>query len=265
MQKMGTLYKCITYGSEEGVGRLSLNRPSKRNALDEMMLHELSACLKEAGKDEGLRLLVLDGAGNVFCSGADLSWFLESAGAGEEVLLHQAELFYDCFHLLYSLPVPSVAVVHGAVFGGGMGMLAACDIGLARQGTRFSFSEVRLGLVPATISPFVLNRTGGRSLGEHMLSGGVFDAAKAFGMGLINHYGDEDSVVEWLADFTKKIKLGGPQAVRKTKELIRSAEVPFIGPHTRSETCRMLAAARASDEAMEGLKAFGEKRPPSWQ
>lgn len=256
--------KVLTTIDEYGNAIVTLNRPEVHNAFDPDMVRELTAALKRISSDDAIRAVVIAGAGKSFCAGADITHMRESAkftkaqnfrGAGESARM---------FHALYSLNKPTVAAVHGAVRGGGCGIIAACDIAIATRTATFRLSEVKIGVIPAMISPYVIGAIGERQSRRYMLSGEAFDAAEAFRIGLVHDIVAEDALTERVGLLLGQLYSSGPKAVSAIKKLIPKSAHSTIGPGIVNETAKIIASIRATPEAQEGLTAFLEKRKPSW-
>jgi methylglutaconyl-CoA hydratase len=245
------------------VERVTLNRPETRNAFDEAMIAELSAWAAGARQDASLRGAVLAGAGSAFCAGADLAWMARMADYSEEENLGDARAMADMFAALDELPVPLVGRVHGAALGGGTGLVAVCDIVVASDDAVFGFTEVRLGLIPAVISPFATAKIGASAARELMLTGRRFSAAEALRVGLVHAVVPRDGLDGAVEEYLAHLRAAGPMAVVAAKRLVR--EVAGRRPaEVRDETARAIAARRVSREGQEGLRAFLGKRAPSW-
>lgn len=245
------------------VARLWLNRPEAHNALTAELGALLAATLHDLAHDDGVRVVVLGGRGPSFCAGADIGAMKASAGATFEENLAEAGRLGNVFAALGDFPKPVVARLHGGVYGGGVGFACACDIAVAADDARFGLTEVRLGILPALISPYVIRRLGDRAARELMLTGERFGAADALRVGLVHHVvpaGDLDATVE---DRVAQLLAGGPRAQRRIKMLLELwADTPW--DEYRAALPRTLAEVRSGDEAQEGLAAFFEKRKPSW-
>jgi methylglutaconyl-CoA hydratase len=248
---------------EGGVARLWLNRPDVRNAFDGRMVTELRRVLADLTASESVRVVVLGGRGRAFCSGADLEWMKTVAGFGREENLREAEEMANLFLALYSSPKPVVARVHGAALGGGGGLVAACDMAVAAQGTRFGFTEVRLGLVPAVISPYVLGKIGESAARELFLTGERFEAETARAIGLVRAVVPEADLDAAVDGRVHELLQAGPRAIAEAKALLREVGGRRVEDVQR-ETVERIAALRASPEGQEGLRAFLEKRRPGW-
>jgi methylglutaconyl-CoA hydratase len=248
---------------DDGVARVWLNRPEVRNAFDGLMVTELRWILNKLRPDESVRVVVLGGRGPVFSAGADLDWMKAVAGFGREDNVREAGSLADLFLAIHRSPKPILARVHGAALGGGAGLVAACDIAVAALGTRFGFTEVRLGLVPAVISPYVLGKIGESATRELFLTGTRFEAAKALEIGLVRAAVPEADLDAAIDDRVRELLQSGPRALAEAKDLLR--EVAGRSPEdVRETTVQRIASVRASPEGQEGLRAFIEKRKPDW-
>ena len=245
------------------VARVWLNRPEVRNAFDGLMVTELRRVFDELGADEALRVIVLGGRGKAFSAGADLEWMKAVAEFGHEDNVRDARALADVFLAISRSPKPVVARVQGAALGGGAGLVAACDIAVAALGTRFGFSEVRLGLVPAVISPYVIGRIGESAARELFLTGERFDAEQARDMGLVRAVVPETELDAAVGERVGELLLAGPCAIAEAKALIREVSGRRV-EDVQSDTVERIASIRASEEGREGLRAFLEKRKPRW-
>jgi methylglutaconyl-CoA hydratase len=256
--------KILSRIDPEGNATVVLNRPEVHNAFDPEMVEELSENLRELDVNPGVRAVVLLGAGRNFCAGADIAHMKQSATYSRRqnfrVAQHAARMFYT----LNGLGKPTIACVRGAARGGGVGLIAACDIAIAARDATFRLSEVKLGIIPAMISPYVIAAIGERMARRYMLSGEEFDAAEAFRIGLIHDIAEEEDLNARVGRMLAHLHSSGPRAVAAIKALIPvSARVP-LDDAIVDETARRIAALRATREAQEGLAAFLEKRKPSW-
>lgn len=247
-----------------GVATLRLNRPQIHNAFNAELVAALAEHFDRAAST-GVRALVLTGAGHSFSAGADLNWMHSMTAASEAENREDARQLAAMLRKLDELPCPTIARVNGHAFGGGVGLIACCDLSVALDTARFGLTEVRLGLAPATISPFVMARIGTAQARRYMLTGERFDATAAAGMGLVNTVvqpGELDPQVErWL----EQLVAGGPEAQRATKALIRMVgHEPLTQEALDAQTSALIASLRVSAEGQEGLSAFLEKRLPAW-
>lgn len=247
-------------------GELTLNRPERHNALDEAMIAELTAALRELATDPGVRVVVLSAVGKSFCSGADLAWMQRAAGYGEEENLADARNLATLFTTLDTLAKPTIARVQGPAYGGGVGLVAACDMAIGVSETRFALTEVRLGLIPAVISPYVLAAIGARQARRYMLSAEVFPAAEALRLGLLHQVAEDLAALDRTVDaLVKTLAANGPEAMASCKRLIAEVAGRVVNPPLIDDTARRITSVRAGAEATEGLSAFLEKRRPNWQ
>jgi methylglutaconyl-CoA hydratase len=243
---------------------LTLNRPEVRNAFNEEMIAELGAWAAGVAGDTGVRAVVMSGAGAVFCAGADAAWMKKQIAYGEDDNLRDAAAASQLFAALDALPMPMIARVHGAALGGGAGLAAICDIVIAADNAVFGFTEVRLGLIPAVIAPFVMAKIGRSASRELFLTGERFGAARARELGLVHSVVPLASLDVEVARYRDALLCGAPGAIAAAKQLI--AEVGRRGAADVAMLCaEAIAARRASEEGQEGIKAFLEKREPSWR
>ena len=247
------------------VATVTLNRPAVHNALNDALIGEIERCFRALGTDSGVRVVVLTGAGRSFCAGADVNWMRAAAGYTEEENHADALNLVRMLEAVDSCPKPVVARVNGAALGGGAGIVAACDLAIASETARFAFSEVRLGIVPATISPFVIRRIGPGAARAHFLLGEQFDATEARRIGLVFRAAPPDALDAEVDRIVQSLLAGGPAAQTAVKALLRpltSGTVPADG--VAEYTAGVIAERRASPEGQEGLRAFLERRPPAW-
>ncbi len=250
---------------DSGVVHLTLNRPKVHNAFNDELITELTASLKTAAGEERIRALVLSGKGKSFSAGADLNWMQNAADYSPEENQADADKLAAMLHSLNSFPVPTVVVVNGAAFGGGVGLVASCDIALASDRALFSLSEVRLGLIPATIGPFVVNAIGQRSARRYFLTGERFDATTAARIGLIHDVVPHSDLAEATNAVVKEILSGGPQSQIAAKALLSRLRDKNDEEDPAIWTARLIAEIRTTDEAKRGISAFLTKTPPPWQ
>lgn len=258
-------FETIAFLKEGLIVNIRLNRPDKHNALNPLMIAELTAAFAEIANQPDLRLVILRGNGSSFCAGADLHYMKEIAGFGQEENLEDARKLATLFKQISECPIPVVAVVHGAVYGGANGLSAACDIVLAHEDTVFAFSEVKLGITPATISPFVIARCGQAAARELMLTGRKFTASEGYRFMLVNQVYSDESAEKITEFYIKQLLSSAPIATRQCKVLIKMVdEESADSAKIFDETTAMIARQRASEEGQEGLAAFFEKRKPNW-
>lgn len=246
---------------EDHVATVTLNRPQVRNAFDADMIEELAKAFSELSLNKNLRVLVLEGEGESFCAGADLNWMKSMAKFTRIENIEDSEKLYNMFKALSDMPFPVLAVVQGHVMGGALGLVAASDICLSLGKTQFCFSEVRLGLAPAVISPFVAAKVAMTDLHRYFLTAEVFGPKEARRIGLVQDFGSAKEVKELKNLIIKKLSQNGPLAVRASKALLK--QIPKLDD-SKKVTTELIANLRVSREGQEGLASFLEKRKPSW-
>jgi methylglutaconyl-CoA hydratase len=248
----------------DGNAMVTLNRPDVHNAFDPEMVGALTATLAKVEADPDVRAVVLQGAGQSFCAGADIAHMKESAAFSPEqnyeAALHTARMLYR----LYRAGKPTIACVRGAVRGGGVGVVSACDIAVCARTATFRLSEVKLGIIPAMISPYVIAAIGERASRRYMLTGEEFSAAEALRIGLVHEVVDEEALSPAVTRLLAQLHSSGPAAVAAIKRQIPLSARTAIGDDIVEQTSRSIAEIRATPEAQEGLSAFLEKRKPSW-
>jgi len=246
-----------------GIGTVVMDRPDRHNAFDEHVIADLTAAFAGLGADDAVRAVVLRGAGKSFSAGADLDWMRRMAAYDEAANLADARALATLMRTIDTLPKPTVALVHGAAYGGGVGLVACCDIAIATEAASFSLSEVKLGLIPAVISPYVMRAIGVRAARRYVLTAERFDAVEARRLGLVHELTASDGLEEAARQILAALRGNGPAAVRAAKDLV--ATVAGRAPAEVEDDCaRRIAGIRAGDEGREGVAAFLEKRKPSW-
>ena len=245
------------------VARIWMNRPDARNAFDGLMTTELRKTLFDLRTVDSVRVIVLGGRGPAFCAGADLQWMKAMVAFTREENLREAQALADLFFTVYESPKPVVARVHGAALGGGSGLVASCDIAVAALGTQFGFTEVRLGILPAVISPYVLAKIGESAARELFLTGERFEAVRAHEIGLVRAAVPEADLDATVEGRVQELLKAGPRAIAEAKALIREVAFRRVEDVQRYTVDR-IADVRTSDEGQEGMRAFLEKRKPRW-
>ncbi|NNM00573.1 MAG: hypothetical protein HKO62_07475 [Gammaproteobacteria bacterium] len=248
-----------------GVAAVTLNRPDRHNAFDDAMIGELTTIFTALAARGDVRAMVLGARGASFSAGADLAWMQRMAAYGREENLRDANLLADMLAALWALPVATIASVQGSAFGGGVGLVSCCDIAIGATDARFALSEVRLGLAPATIGPYVIDAIGPRAARRYFQSAERFSAARAAELGLLSEVVAAAELEETVASVVDAVVAGGPDAVRAAKRLVADLAGQPITADLRADTSVRIADLRASDEGREGLAAFLEKRRPAWR
>lgn len=251
--------------TQAGVAFIRLNRPEVHNALNADLLARMNDILDELRGADGVRVVFIEGTGKSFSAGADLDSMRKAADMTHADNLMDAQRFAECFHRLATLPMPTIALVNGPAMGGGVGLVAACDIAVASKAAFFSLSEVRLGLIPATISPYVVEAIGPRQAKRYFTTAERFDAEEARRIGLVHIVvEDKDALQNEAERLAKEILQNGPKAVHAAKDLIDAVMWREIDHHLRQDTAKRIADIRATDEGKEGTQAFLDKRKPKW-
>ena len=247
-----------------GIATILLNRPEIRNAFNEVMIAELTDAFREAGKMDDIRVIMLKGEGKSFCAGADLNWMRDVSGYSYEQNYAESYRLSECFYSIYSSPKPTIAVVHGAAIGGANGLLAACDIAVCDHETVFSLSEVKIGIVPACISPYVIKRVGEYGARELMLTGRRITGPEAESCKLVNKSLPAHLLKGYVDETVQLLRTSGPAAITHCKNLIDMVVNHIDLKEALNYTAQMIAEIRASAEGQEGMAAFLEKRSPRW-
>lgn len=250
----------------QAVARITLNRPERHNAFDSRLVAELAEAFERVAESDDVRVVVLAAAGKSFSAGADVEWLQQFAAQPRDANAAQAMRIAAMFQRLYTLPQPTLAIVQGSAFGGGLGLVAACDLAIASQQARFSLSETRLGLVPAVIGWYVQQAIGARAATRYALTAEVFPAAEALQLGLVHALADtHDALMKTAEEWTGRILGNGPAAVRATKRMLAELRGRACDASLVTDSARRLAEAGAGEEAREGISAFLARRPPAWR
>ena len=249
---------------ERGVATVLLNRPERHNAFDENMIAELTASFDSLAANEKVKLMVLRSNGRNFSAGADLDWMKRMANYSHEENLRDANLLAQMLHKLNYLPFPTIARVQGAAMGGGAGLVCCCDIAIASDSASFAFSEAKLGLIPATISPYVIQSIGAQAARRYFLTAERFDANTALRLGMVSECMAENQIDEEINKLAQAILANSTDAVKAAKQLVFDIENQEVNPALIEMTSERIAEIRASEEGKEGLAAFLEKRKPAW-
>ena len=256
-------YETIRIEKKDRVAWLFFNRPEVHNAFNAVLIREMTDAVNRLSQDESIRILVLTGTGKSFCAGADLNWMREIVDYSYEQNLEESTALAEVLSMIFSLPKPTIAMVNGSAIGGGTGFLSACDVAVAAEEAVFGLSEVKIGLVPAAISPYVIRKIGESKAREYFLTGRRISAVKAQEIGLVNEVVPGEDLQKAVDNLIKLLLTSGPEAIACCKELIFN--VPLMTMDEAKEyTAKMIAGLRISEEGQEGMAAFLEKRKPKW-
>jgi methylglutaconyl-CoA hydratase len=259
------MYKNIITEVDNGIGIITLNRPDRHNAFDGQMVGELIQSLAGMASDSAVRVVVLSSSGKSFCAGADLDWMRTAAKWTSAENEADARVLAEMLHRLATLPKPTIARVQGPAYGGGVGLIAACDIAVATFDSQFALTEARLGLIPATIAPHVIGAIGERHARRYMLTAERFSAAEAYRIGLVHEMVADGAALDQAVGAIVDAVLGnGPDALAECKDLVRAVAHRHIDAAVIADTARRIARVRASEEGRQGVAAFLEGRKPGW-
>jgi methylglutaconyl-CoA hydratase len=257
-------YQTLQFTVDNGVATIRMNRPEVRNAFNETMIAELTQAFRTADTDSGVRAVVLAGEGLAFCAGADLNWMKKMSGYSPEENRADAMNLAAMLYTIYMMKKPTLARVHGPAFAGGMGLVAACDIAIAAEEAEFCLSEVKLGLIAATIGPYVVAAMGERQARRYFLTAERFSAATALRIGLVHELAPMAGLDAAVDALVGQLLAASTAAIAASKELIRRVAHGAIDDAMIADTAARIAAARASADGKEGIRSFLEKRRPSW-
>ncbi len=253
----------ITYEKDNRIARVTFNRPEIHNAFNGTVITEMSQVFSQIARDEDIRVVLLTGKGKSFCAGADLNWMRGVVKQSFEENLAESNALAELFHQIYTCRRPVVGRINGAAIGGGTGFVAVCDIAIAARSARFSFSEVKIGVVPACIGPYVVKKMGEGKARELFITGERLNADRAHEVGLVNRVVDDDQLDAEIDSVLGTLLSSGPQAITVAKKLV--SEVPGMTPEQfKPFTAEMIARLRISEEGQEGMDAFLNKRKPNW-
>lgn len=259
------MYNNILTEIDHGVGIVTLNRPERHNAFDDALIAELSEAIDLMAAEPAVRVLVISSTGKSFCAGADLNWMKRAAAYSNEENLHDSRLLAGMLRKLAQCPKPTVARIQGAAYGGGVGLVACCDVAIATFDAQFSLTEVKLGLIPAVISPHVIAAIGERYARRYMLTAERFSAAEAYRIGLLHELvTDAAALDEAVGEIVDALLNNAPRAMAECKELIAAVAWRPLSPQVVEDTAQRITRLRASSEGREGMSAFLEKRKPNW-
>jgi methylglutaconyl-CoA hydratase len=257
-------YQTLELSLTGPVATVTLNRPEVFNAFNEVAIAELEDCIGTLGDRDELRVIVLAARGKCFSAGADLGWMKRMAELSHQANFDDAYKLATMLRTIYACPKPVIARVQGDAFGGGVGLISASDIAVTVENASFSLSEVKLGLIPATVSPYVIRAIGARTARRYFITAERFTAVEAQCIGLVHEVVPADQLDPTVQSIIAAICQNGPHAVTKTKQLIRDIDGRLFSEDVLVDTAERIAQVRASEEAREGVRAFLEKRPPAW-
>ena len=246
------------------IGRITQSRPDVRNAFNDEVIAEITQAFQELGVRDDVRCIVLAAEGTAFCAGADLNWMRRMADFSREENLADAAKLAEMLRVMYECPKPTVARVQGDVYAGGMGLVACCDIAVSVESAGFCLSEVKLGLIPATISPYVIRAMGARAAHRYFLTAERFSAAEALRMGFVHEVVTADQLDAKVDEIAQALEKNSPNAVKVCKKLVRDVAHEDISQPLIAKTVEGIADIRSSAEGREGVSAFLGKRKPSW-
>jgi methylglutaconyl-CoA hydratase len=258
-------YQTLQIDGGGGVATIWMNRPDRHNAFDETLIAELGDAFARLDADDAVRVIVLGGRGKSFSAGADLNWMRRAAAYGVEENLRDARALAAMLRAIDVARKPTLARIHGAALGGGTGLACACDVAIASTDASFATTEVRFGIIPATIGPYVVRAIGARMASRYFLSAERFGAEEARRIGMVHEVCAPDALDDRIAAMTKNLLVGGPRAQAAAKALLRSIAHRTIDAHVIEETAQAIAELRATAEAKEGIAAFLDKREPAWR
>jgi methylglutaconyl-CoA hydratase len=259
-------FETIEFSLESKIAHLRLNRPEQQNALNRELVQELTRFFREADSNDEIMVVILSGNGKSFCSGADLLWMKNSVNLSEDVNHSETLELSEMFEAIYQCSKVVIGMAHGSIYGGGNGLLAACDLAYCTHDSRFSLSETRIGLVAATISPYLLRRIPPAVVKELVFTAFRFDGQRAQETGMVNRtFATRDEMGKYVDEVIDAILQGGPQSVLASKQLINQLSDYRFPDGINEEMAQMLASTRISKEAQEGMTAFVEKRKPLWK
>lgn len=257
-------YKTLLVNKEDSVLSITLNRPEVRNALNDELINDLTNVFSKEAQDDDVRAIIIKGSGKVFSAGGDLNWMKKSVSFSKNEILKDAQIFSNLLETINTFPKPVIGRVHGAAIGGGMGLVSVCDYVIALKETQFGFPEVKLGLIPATISPFVFAKLGESQSRALFILGNNFSAEKAREIGFVHQVVDSlEKLNEATTQVIQNITANSPQAMKSAKKFIEDLK----GKPRKDQNalaCQVLVDTRTTDEAKEGMLAFLEKRKPKW-
>lgn len=256
-------YDAVEVSKKDGTAIVTLNRPEVHNAMNEQLMTELTQCFKELTNDETVRTIILTGNGKSFCAGADLNWMKSMVNYSKEENIKDSRLLLDLFETIYSCPKPVIGRINGHAFGGGIGLIAVCDIAIAVPGLKFAFSEVKLGIIPSVISSFIAPRMTLADMRRLFITGERFDSTVAHDIGLIDFVVPPEEFDAKVEYYVKQVTSSGPIAIKEIKKLIGNLKKMDL-EHYKEFSVKKISELRVSEEGQEGINAFLEKRKSKW-
>ena len=256
-------YETLEIHKEKDVVTVRLNRPEVHNAMNEKLMKELTSCFKELSSDDTVRIIILTGNGKSFCAGADLNWMKSMAKYSKEENIQDSRLLLDLYETIYSCPKPVIGRINGHAFGGGIGLVAVCDIAIAHPGLKFSFSETNLGIIPSIISTYIVRRIGLSNMRRLFITGERFISEYAKEIDLIDYVVPAENLDEEIQKYTKWLHSSGPNSIAEIKKLVYKCQKMDVEAYKKF-TVEKIAEIRISDEGQEGIAAFLEKRKSKW-
>ena len=254
----------IDLSKNNGVATVTLNRPEKHNAFDDLIIEQMTQTFEDVAADDSIRVMILAANGKHFSAGGDLAWMKRMATYSYDENLIDARSLAQMLKTLNSLSKPTIARVQGAAFGGAVGLVSCCDIAMATPSASFCLSEVKVGLIPATISPYVIAAIGERAARRYFVTAERFNAERALALGLVSEIVDDAELDARIATLVEEIKKNCPTAVIASKKMAMDVSNAEMSDHLIEDTCKRIAEIRVSKNGQEGLSAFLEKRAPSW-
>ncbi len=256
--------KVSTQIDSRGVARVTLNNPDKHNAFDDHIIAQLTKAFSAVADNPSVRVMLLTSEGKSFSAGADLDWMKRTASYSYQENFKDAQALAEMFKTLHQVPQPTIARVQGAAFGGAVGLISCCDMAVGSGNASFALSEVKIGLVPATISPYVIATIGERSARRYFMTAERFDAQIAQQIGLLSEVVDIENLDDQLSQLVDLLLANGPEAVKAAKKLVSHVSEKAITKALIDHTCEVIASIRVSQQGQEGLNAFLDKRKPNW-
>jgi methylglutaconyl-CoA hydratase len=257
-------YETLVRTKKDDVATVALNRPDVHNAMNETLMNELTHCFHQLSTDDSIRVIILTGNGKSFCAGADLTWMKKMVNYSQEENKKDSRLLLDMYESIHSCPKPVLGRINGAAFGGGIGLLAVCDITITVPEVTFAFSEVKLGIIPAVISTFVGLRMTPATMRRFFITGERFDSATAQKIGLIDIIVTPDKLDETIDSSVEQVRSSGPHAIQEVKHLMYNLIKMDVNAY-KEFTVEKISELRVSQEGQEGIKGFLEKRKPNWK